>query len=378
MKFRQLLPPWKELVFITVVSLGCLGLCLLPSAPVLTEAPAEKTVRAQVLEVDDSDLQTHGLVRYGSQRVTVKAGEKIFRADNQLRGQLELDKVFAPGDQIIVTMPPDAEPDNTVLVAKDHWRNGWSFALFGMFCVLLIIFGSWTGVKALLSFVFSCLAIWKLVIPLTLKGFSASWLIFSVVCLLTAVIIFLVSGLTKKGIAAFGGAVTGVCAGLLMAYGFGEAMHINGASMPYVQALLYSGFEKLDLQDIFIGAMILAGSGAVMDLAMDIAAGIEEVALHNPGLSHRELMMSGIRIGRSVVGTMTTTLLLAYSGGYLTLLMMFAVQGTPATDFLNNPLVAAEVVKTLIGSFSLVLVAPLTAVISGCLFGKKSLKKEQI
>ena len=113
-----------------------------------------------------------------------------------------------------------------------------------------------------------------------------------------------------------------------------------------------------------------------MDLAMDIAAGIEEVALHNPGLSRRELMMSGVRIGRSVVGTMTTTLLLAYSGGYLTLLMMFAVQGTPATDFLNNPLVAAEVVKTLIGSFSLVLVAPLTAVISGWLFGKKSLKKE--
>jgi len=105
-----------------------------------------------------------------------------------------------------------------------------------------------------------------------------------------------------------------------------------------------------------------------MDLAMDIASGVEEVAHHNPSLPFKELAASGMRIGRSVVGTMTTTLLLAYSGGYITLLMVFAAQGTRVMDFLNNPLVAAEAVKTLIGSFSLVLVAPLTALASGLLF----------
>ena len=148
-------------------------------------------------------------------------------------------------------------------------------------------------------------------------------------------------------------------------------MKINGATMPYVQTLLYSGCEKLDMADIFIGATILAGSGAVMDLAMDIAAGVEEVARHNPELPGRELARSGVRIGRSVVGTMTTTLLLAYSGGYITLLMVFSLQGTPVREFLNNPLVACEVMKTLIGSFSLVLVAPLTAFAAGWLFRPK-------
>ncbi|MBQ6352990.1 MAG: YibE/F family protein, partial [Lentisphaeria bacterium] len=152
---------------------------------------------------------------------------------------------------------------------------------------------------------------------------------------------------------------------------FGRLMKINGATMPYVQTLLYSGYEDLSLPDIFIGAMILAGSGAVMDLAMDIAAGVCEVARHNPRLSARELAASGIRIGRSVVGTMTTTLLLAYSGGYITLLMVFAAQGTRVVDFLNNPLVAAEVAKTLIGSFALVLVAPLTALASALLFAPR-------
>ena len=117
--------------------------------------------------------------------------------------------------------------------------------------------------------------------------------------------------------------------------------------------------------------MILASSGAVMDLAMDIASGVEEVAIHNDTLSKKQLTASGMRIGKSVVGTMTTTLLLAYSGGYITLLMMFAVQGNSLFEILNNPLVAAESVKTLIGSFSLVLVAPFTAIFSGILLQKK-------
>ena len=76
-------------------------------------------------------------------------------------------------------------------------------------------------------------------------------------------------------------------------------------------------------------------------------------------------------MGRSVVGTMTTTLLLAYSGGYITLLMMFAAQGTPVSEFLNSTVVAPELAKTLIGSFSLVLVAPFTAVISGWIFSRR-------
>ncbi|MBO7680986.1 MAG: YibE/F family protein, partial [Thermoguttaceae bacterium] len=142
--------------------------------------------------------------------------------------------------------------------------------------------------------------------------------------------------------------------------------------MPYSLSLLYCGFEDLSLADVYIGGIFLSSSGAVMDLGMDIAAGLTEVAEQNPTISRRELIWSGIRIGRSVVGTMTTTLLLAYSGGYLTLMMMFAAQGTPPVDFINNPYVASEVVKTIVGSFGLVLVAPLTAIIGGFVLHRRS------
>lgn len=336
----------------------------------------ECSVPAVVTDLDNSSLMQHGLLQYGSQHLTVKILEgrhkgKIFSAGNELRGQLELDKIFQKGDVLTVTATPNDIPGKTVLQAKDFHRFPVLMVLFIAFSLLLILFGAWTGVKALFSFLFSFLVIFKLVIPLTLQGYNANMILFGSVMLLTGVILFLVAGCSKKALAAFTGAISGIFTGLILSHIFTHILHITGASMPFVQTLLYSGQEHLAMQDIFTGALILAGSGAVMDLAMDIAASVEEIAYHNPQTGRKELFLSGIRIGRSVVGTMTTTLLLAYSGGFLTLLMMFKVQGTSFVDILNNPLVAAEMVKTLIGSFSLVLVAPLTAAVSGYIFGKK-------
>ncbi len=365
----------RDLLFSAVMLLFCAALLLCPPVVQNSGTAQNGTLRrVKIKTVDNSGLEKHGSAWFGSQTLTVELDGKIFRGGNELLAQLELDKIFEPGETALAVVNEHTmDAGNDVLTVREHWRNGWSYALFGVFCIFLCIFGSWTGVKALFSFVFSCLVIWKMVVPLVLRGWHASWLIFAVVCILTAVIIFLVGGITKKAVAAFTGAISGVFAGLAMAHFFTVVMKINGATMPYIQPLLFCGYDFLDLQDIFIGGIILAGSGAVMDLAMDIASGVEEVSRHNPELPAKELILSGLRMGRSVVGTMTTTLLLAYSGGYLCLLMMFACQGTPVTEFLNNPLVASEIVKTMVGSFSLILVAPFTALIAGWIFrgGKK-------
>ncbi len=358
----------RDILAVGILAASCAALWFVPSPRAL--APRDGTAtRARVVSTDNSLLETLGFVKYGTQRLDVELLEgprkgQTFRAANELRAQMELDKLFRPGDTAIVVVGPDDTPENAMLVARDHWRLGWAAALFVLFCALLCAFGGWTGAKALFSFVFSCFVVWKGVIPLALRGWPASWTAFAATCLLTAVIMYLVAGPTRKGLAAFLGAALGVFAGLAMAHLFGRLMHINGATLPYVQTLLSAGYEFLDLPDVFIAAMVLASSGAVMDLAMDIASGVEEVARHSPELPARELLRSGLRIGRSVTGTMTTTLLLAYSGGFLTLLMAFAAQGTAPRDFLNSTLVSAELVKTLIGSFSIVLVAPFTALVS--------------
>ena len=356
----------KKAVPVVVLALCCAALLLVPGARRLADDGA-RTVRAEVVETDDSGLQLHGLVEFGTQLMKVRLPDgRVFQAANELRAQMELDKKFAVGDIALVVLPPNAA-DGDILVARDHWRMGWGFAFFAGFCILLCVFGGWTGLKALFSFVFSCLVVWKLLIPLVLAGWHASTVVFAAVAVLTGVIMYLVAGWTRKGISAFAGAMLGVVASLALAHFFGRVMNVNGATMPFAQQLLYSGFSGLDLQDIFFGAIVLASSGAVMDLAMDISAGVSEVARHSPGLGRRELFMSGIRIGRAVVGTMTTTLLLAYSGGYLTLLMVFAAQGTSPVDFINSTLVSAEFVKTMVGSFGLVLVAPASALVAAYL-----------
>ena len=355
----------RNVIPLLVLALAGAALWLVPGPRLLAHDDG-RSARARVVATDDANIEKLGLLEYGSQHLTVEILEgpekgRVFKAGNEVRAQLDIDKMFRPGDMAVVVIPPGGAKDDDTLVARDHWRNGWSAALFVGFCALLCWFGGWTGAKALLSFVFSCLVVWKAVVPLCLMGWSASWTVFGAVCLLTAVIMYLVAGPTRKGFVAFSGALLGVFSGLALAHLFGWLMHINGATLPYVQTLLYSGYESLDLSDIFVGAAVLASSGAVMDLAMDVAAGVDEVARRNPALSRRELWRSGVRIGRSVVGTMTTTLLLAYSGGYITLLMVFCAQGTKPAVFLNSTLVSAEIVKTLVGSFSLVFVAPCTA-----------------
>lgn len=113
-----------------------------------------------------------------------------------------------------------------------------------------------------------------------------------------------------------------------------------------------------------------------MDLAVDITSAVWEVIGKKPDISPKEAVISGLHVGRAAMGTMTTTLLLAYSGGYISLLMVFMAQGTPVDHILNYKYVAAEVLDTVVGSFGLVTVAPFTALMAGMLLtGKKGKKR---
>lgn len=362
---RWLRPRLRDWLPAAVLAALCVAMAFMkPAATVVRDDGA--SMRAKVVSADDSQVALAGLVEYGTQHLEVEMLEgpakgRRFRAENELRAQLDIDKKFAPGDTASVTWPDGGASEGDTLVARDHWRLGWAFVLFAAFAALLVAFGGSIGAKALFSFVFSCLAVWKLLVPLCLGGWNAGWTSFAVVVVLSAVILYLVAGWTRTFAASFLGSAMGVAASLVLAQVFARGMHVTGATMPFVQALLYSGYQSLDIADLYCGAVILASSGAVMDLSMDIAAGLAEVARHRPDLSRRALFLSGMRIGRAVVGTMTTTLLFAYSGGYLTLLMVFAAQGTRPADFLNSTLVSAELVKTLVGSFGLLLVAPITA-----------------
>ena len=109
-----------------------------------------------------------------------------------------------------------------------------------------------------------------------------------------------------------------------------------------------------------------------MDVAVDITSAVAEVVEKRPDITKAEAVKSGINVGRSIMGTMMTTLLLAYYGGYIGLLMVFAAQDIPIINILNLKYVSSEILHTLIGSFGLVTVAPFTAIASGILLPRKN------
>ena len=141
--------------------------------------------------------------------------------------------------------------------------------------------------------------------------------------------------------------------------------------MAYSESLLYSGYQHLNLTQIYMASIFIGASGAVMDLSVDITSAIHEVVEKRPDLRWTEAVRSGLNVGRAAMGTMTTTLLFAYSGGYVALLMVFMAQGTPISHILNYKYVAAELVHTILGSFGLVSVAPFTALCAGFLATRK-------
>ena len=173
--------------------------------------------------------------------------------------------------------------------------------------------------------------------------------------------------LRAGALAAVLGSLSGIAVTCGLALVFGRLFAVHGAVKPFSETLLYSGFGHLDLTGIFLGGIFLASSGAVMDLSMDIASALHELARKNPRISRTELIVSGFSVGRMVIGTMTTTLLLAYTGGFTTLIMVFVAQGTPLVNVFNIQYVAAEILHTMVGSVGLVMVAPLTAVAGGWL-----------
>ena len=333
-------------------------------------------VRAEVLTTDESDIVDTGLIRTGEQRCTVKLLGGQFRgqtveAVNRLNGSLAQDKLFSPGDIAFVTVSHSGGVISVVTMT-DHYRLDKEVILAGAFLLLLVLFAGTTGLRAILSFVDTILLMWKVLIPCLLRGWNPVWIALGLVLVLTALILSLIYGFDRRCLAATSGAALAIGVTAVLGVVFTDLFQIHGAVMESSESLLYAGYQNLDLTKIFMASIFLGSSSAVMDLSVDICSAVHEVIEKRPDIGPREAIASGFAVGRAACGSTTTTLLLAYSGSYVALLMVFMAQGTPVAFILNYKYVAAEIVHTIVGSFGLVTVAPLTAITSGLLLTHKN------
>lgn len=331
---------------------------------------------AEVVSVDDSKIISTGLIKSGEQSCRVRFEGGMFQGQeaegvNMLTGSLQTDKIFVPGDRVLVVISHKGEEILSVNLI-DHYRIDKEAILAGCFVVLLFVFAGVSGIRAILSFVLTVLTIWKVLVPAYLNGMQPVLLGLGIVLFLTIMIITLVYGFDRRSFAAVSGSFLGILTTCVLGMIFTDAFRIHGAIMTNSESLIYSGYEHLNLTQIFMASIFIGASGAVMDLSVDITSAVQEVVLKKPDITKKEAILSGMTVGRAAMGTMTTTLLLAYSGGSIALLMVFMAQGTPLDNILNYKYISSEILDTLVGSFGLVTVAPFTALTSGLvLAGRK-------
>jgi uncharacterized membrane protein len=363
----------SDRILVILMVIVCVGLIMLPTGFEDRLPSNSLHCKARVISVDNTRLRSNLIIKSGSQNVDVEILDGPFAGKtvsvfNNVVGKLDVDEIFASGHIILVEL--SVKPDGSIAagVSRGRYRLDISLLLMGLFALGLVAVAGYTGLKALLSFVFAVLIIWKVLFPFYLNGWNPIPLTVCITSVLLGATCFLVGGLGRKGLAAFLGSFMGVLLTCGLAMLFTRRFAINGAVAPFAETLLYSGFHNLNLSQIFISGIFLASSGALMDVSMDIAASMDEIVSKRPDIGLREHIRSGMTVGRAVVGTMTTTLLLAYSGSSSAMLMFFMGQGVPMANMFNFNHVSAEVLKTLVGSFGLVTVAPFTAVAGGLIY----------
>ena len=366
----------EEITFILVFLAFIVLFAMLPTGFEKQIYVNSEGVRAKVISVNNSSMYKTGMVTQGEQNCLLEIesgshkGEQVDGV-NLFVGKYEFDKVFQEGDKAWVLL--EFNQDREIIYANmiDHYRINKEIVLIGIFALALIIFSGFTGIRTLLSFAFAILSIWKLLIPLMLKGFNPLLIGLLVGNILTITTLLLVAGFTKKAYAAIFSAISCSFITAIVAIAFTNYLKIDGTVMQWSESLLYAGFMSLDLTAVFQAGIYLACSGAILDLAIDISAALDEIIKNNPSVTRASLIKSGLTIGKAVVGTQTTTLLLAYMGSYISVMMVFMAQGTPMMNILTSKSISAELLHTFVGCLGLVLVSPLTSIICGFMYDRR-------
>jgi len=257
---------------------------------------------------------------------------------------------------------------------EDYQREVSFYWLLALFILVILVVGKGQGLKAILSLALTLGAIWWIHIPLMLKGFSPILTTVVVALIATTGTLLILGGWSRKSFAAIIGTISGVVIAAFIAYWVGSKAHLTGLSNE--EAVMLKFIPQGDIfnpRELLFSGILLGTLGAVMDVAMSIASSIAEIFKHSPEISRRKLFASGMTIGRDVMGTMTNTLILAYLGSSLPLVLLFVANDMPMVRVMNFDIIVTELVRSLSGSIGIVLSLPITAALTVVLY--KSSKK---
>lgn len=251
-------------------------------------------------------------------------------------------------------------------------RRGTVIAFFILFLVVLALLGGKRGLLSIVSLIFTLIAIIFVLIPLALKGYSVTLITFFILVVVTLVSLTILCGFTKKAISSIVGCLFGIVVTTILTHTAGVLTNISGFNMDDVGFILArTEFPSNNASGLFISSVLIAALGALMDTSVTIASTIEELKIANPKMRTTDLFKSGMNVGKDTMGTMSSTLILAFAGSSLNMIILIYNQGTSMNQVLNSDFVVIEIIRSIAGSFGIILTIPAVAIVSSILNTRK-------
>ncbi len=324
------------------------------------------------------DTWTEGR-RIGAQEleVTILTGEHkgaVLETINYLNAYYNVDAKL--GTRIIVRLDYNDAGELYVVSIPNYDRSSVLIIALIAFAILMMVVGGKQGVRALLGLLFTLLNLWYILIPLVLKGVSPILATILIAAYTSAGGLLLLTGYTKKTFCAFLGCVGGVIAAGIFAWIITTMTPINGFNMSEAEELVIRASDSpLKISGLLISGILLSSLGALMDTSMSIASALHEVYEQNPSISQKQIFRSGMNIGRDAMGTMANTLILAFVGSALNLLILFQVYEYPLIQILNSDMIVIVILQGIAGSVGIIATTPLVSALCAVIFQIKRNKK---
>lgn len=279
-------------------------------------------------------------------------------------------------DKVTVQITEDSE-GNVSATVMDIVRADKILVLFILFLLLVMIVGGKKGIKAILGLLFTIVLIYLILIKRLFAGAPAiSTSIITVICIIVGTFIIIGGGINKKILTAALGTIGGVLSAGIIALIFTRISKMTGACEDAILLSVNMASISFNFRDMLFAGIIISALGACMDVGMSIASSLDEIKFQNPEITWKELFKSGMNIGRDVIGTMTNTLILAYVGSSLTLILLFMASDFSLIDILNKEMIAEQIIPALAGSMGVVFTVPITALIYSVLNKDKVIYKK--
>ena len=337
--------------------------------------------KAKVLEIEYDDtnekrnVSLEADIRYQHLKVEILDGNhkgEILTIRHTIERIMPGYYIFKPGDKLLIRATEDSSGTLETVKIQEKVRDTQVYLIVGLFVVLLLIIGGFNGLKTLLSLIIAVAMIFFGYIPLIIRGVNpilASLGISIPVVIITLVII---SGRNIKTLAAIIGTSLGVIISGILAFVFGNFAHLTGLADDSSISLAYiPQFRNLDYKGILFGTILIGAIGSIMDVAISIASALYEISTLDKNITGKNMIISGMNIGKDMMGSMSNTLILAYVGTTLHLIILFIVYKIRFIEIINLDSIATEIIRAMAGSIGLIITIPVTVVIGTAIYKNK-------